>query len=406
MKSLFSSKIQKQTRRPFFKLSKIRHLGFLFLNTQWLEATDPLVVFVSSSSSIERCKMSSSIHRTPKSNGRHSLFFNDLSTPVSNRRAGSGKFTTPGQAAAVSALWRENFATSDLPPPPMFTLEDRSDFSPESGIQDHPIGSPERNSNPRTPARTPSNKLFSTSLNNSPLPNSSPSSSAFPLFGNQQSQTLQSPAVSSNWWSAGGRSDDKGKGSGLGSGPGSPVDGVVHRQQAVLLTLPPPREVARPEIQRNSVPVGTVDEEEWVTVYGFSPADTNLVLQEFEKCGVVLKHVPGPRDSNWMHILYESRFDAQKALNKNGMQLNGALIIGVKPVDPMQRQSLSDRLHNQGFMPMPPPTTTRKTDPHAFNTSTRAYNQNGPANFPQSSGTIAAPAKSMVSKVVDLMFGL
>lgn len=37
----------------------------------------------------------------------------------------------------------------------------------------------------------------------------------------------------------------------------------------------------------------------------FSPADTNLVLREFEKCGVILKHVPGPRDANWMHILFQ-----------------------------------------------------------------------------------------------------
>lgn len=40
----------------------------------------------------------------------------------------------------------------------------------------------------------------------------------------------------------------------------------------------------------------------------FSPADTNLVLREFEKCGVILKHIPGPRDANWMHILYQVSF--------------------------------------------------------------------------------------------------
>ncbi|KAL8230349.1 hypothetical protein R6Q57_000127 [Mikania cordata] len=335
--------------------------------------------------------MSSSIHRTPKSSGRQSLFFTDLATPVTNRRTGSGKFTTPGQAAAVSALWRENFSTSDLPPPPMFTLEDRSDFSPESGIQDYPVGSPERNSNPRTPVRTPSNKLFSTSPHKSPQSNSNP---------------VQSHTVSSSWWSAGGRSEGAGDDKGKGSGPGSPVDGVVHRQPGALLTLPPPKEVARPDVQKNSMPVGTFDDEEWVTVYGFSPADTNLVLREFEKCGVILKHVLGPRDSNWMHILYQSRFDAQKALSKNGMQLNGALIIGVKPVDPMQRQFLNDKLHNQGFMPIPPPSTTKKTDPIAFNASIRTFNQNGPTNTPHSGGTMASPAKSMVSKIVDLMFGL
>ncbi|XP_024971519.1 nuclear pore complex protein NUP35 [Cynara cardunculus var. scolymus] len=346
--------------------------------------------------------MSSSIHRTPKSTGRQSLFFNDLATPVTNRRSGSGKFTTPGQAAAVSALWRENFATSDLPPPPMFTLEDRSDLSPESGIQDYPIGSPEPHSNPRTPAQTPS-KLFSTTPNKSSQPNSNPSTSSYALFGNQQSQGVQSPAGSSSWWSAGPRSEGGGDDKGKGSGSGSPVDGIVHRQPVALITLPPPREVARPEIQRNSLPVGTIDEEEWVTIYGFSPADTNLVLREFEKCGVILKHVPGPRDSNWMHILYQSRYDAQKALSKNGMQLNGALIIGVKPVDPMQRQNLSDRLHTQGFMPLPPP----KSESIAFRASARPnYHQNGTANTSQSTGTMASPAKSVVSKIVDLMFGM
>ncbi|KAL0415194.1 UNVERIFIED_CONTAM: Nuclear pore complex protein [Sesamum latifolium] len=84
----------------------------------------------------------------PPNLGGNPLFFQDLATPVSSRRSG-GKFTTPGQAAAVSALWRENFANSDLPPPPVFTLEDRFDISPESGIPDYPV-SPEVKSDPRT----------------------------------------------------------------------------------------------------------------------------------------------------------------------------------------------------------------------------------------------------------------
>ncbi|KAA8540370.1 hypothetical protein F0562_024711 [Nyssa sinensis] len=278
--------------------------------------------------------MSNTVHRTPKS-GRQSLFFQDLASPVSARRG--GKFTTPGQAAAVSALWRENFANSDLPPPPVFTLEDRSDFSPESGIPDYPV-SPEMKSEPRTPFQS-SGRDFSTPKGKSEA------STSYAVTGGQL-QNQQGSVASLTWWSpakSGGSSeqDEKGK--------GSPVEGVVH--PGALITLPPPREVARPELQRNSLPVGNLDEEEWVTVYGFSPGDTNLVLREFEKCGVVLKHVPGPRDANWIHILYQNRSDAQKALNKNGMQINGVLIVGVKLVDPIQRQALNERLNNQGFMP-------------------------------------------------------
>ncbi|GMP34951.1 hypothetical protein CsSME_00007604 [Camellia sinensis var. sinensis] len=193
--------------------------------------------------------MSSTVQRTPKS-GRQSLFFHDLASPISNRKG--GKFTTPGQAAAVSALWRENFATSDLPPPPVFTLEDRSDFSPESGIPDFPV-SPEIKSDSKTPVRS-SGPEFSTPKSKSET------STSYAVMGLQQ-QNQQSPVGSLSWWSPGksGEQDEKGK--------GSPVEAVV--QPGALIILPPPRDVARPEMQRNSLPVGNLDEEEWVTVYGY-----------------------------------------------------------------------------------------------------------------------------------------
>ncbi|XP_060205795.1 nuclear pore complex protein NUP35 [Lycium barbarum] len=330
--------------------------------------------------------------RTPKT-GRQSLFFQDLATPISSRKTGS-KFNTPGQAAAVSALWRENFATSDLPPPPVFTLEDRSDVSPESGIPDY-ITSPEVKSDPRTPVQN-SGREFSTPKTKSEA------STSYALMGRQQQQSQQSPLPSLTWWSptkgsGSAEQDDKGK--------GSPVEGVVH--PGALITLPPPREVARPEIRKNSFPVGNLDDEEWVTVYGFSPIDTNSVLREFEKCGVILKHILGPRDANWMHILYQNRADAQKALNKNGMQINGVLMIGVKPVDPTQRQALNDRLNKQGFIPLPHAPSSKSNDPTPFRTSSQPYYlQNGSNSAKQSSGTVATPARSVVSKIVDLMFGV
>ncbi|KAG5537754.1 hypothetical protein RHGRI_025018 [Rhododendron griersonianum] len=384
--------------------------------------------------------MSTTVHRTSKSGNRQSLFFHDLASPVSNRRgvSGSGKFTTPGQAAAVSALWRETFATSDLPPPPVFTLEDRSDLSPESGIPDYPIISPEPRSDPRTPFQSSSGRGFLT-------PSKSKGEASTSYNNNQQS-----PVGGLSWWLSPAKSGGGGGGEQQGDdkGKGSPVEGVV--QPGALITVPPPREVARPEMQRNAVAFGNLDEEEWITVYGyclnfllccifacvlwifrtlgrehrvsrifavhstsgihpysrFSPGDTNLVLREFEKCGVVLKHVPGPREANWMHILYQNRSDAQKALSKNGMQINGVLIVGVKPVDPSQRQFLNERLKNQVFMPMPPPLgktsepNTLRASPHPY------YHQNGSNTPRQSAGTIATPAKSVVSKIMDLMFGV
>ncbi|GER52669.1 nucleoporin NUP53 [Striga asiatica] len=331
--------------------------------------------------------MGTNVHRTPKSGGR-SLFFQDLASPVTSRKSG-GKFSTPGQAAAVSALWRENFANSDLPPPPVFTLEDRYDLSPESGIPDYPL-SPEAKSDPKTPLRSLSRE-FST-----PKSKSDASTS----YAGTSKQQLQSPMASSSWWSP---AKSGGSGGGIPAeqeekGRGSPVEGVV--QPGALITLPPPREVARPEVKRSLVPVGNLDEED------FSPADTNLVLREFEKCGVILKHVPGPRDANWMHVLYQNRSDAQKALGKNGMEINGVLIIGVKPVDPMQRHALNERIKSNGFMTsLPPQPSSRNSESNGFKVNPYPYYlQNRSSSVRQPAGTMATPAKSMVSKIADLMY--
>lgn len=188
-----------------------------------------------------------------------SLFYRELAFPVSAHREGAagGRFATPGQAAAVSALWRENFGASEPPPPPVFTLEDRVNFSPEPGLADF-LPSPEL----KTEARTSPSALGYLS-SPSPLKNRAEASNSGAVGGGLHVFQQQSPG-SSSWRSpakggGGGELDDKGK--------DSPVDGVVH--PGSLITLPRPREVLRPELQRNKMPVGGPDEEEWITVYGY-----------------------------------------------------------------------------------------------------------------------------------------
>ncbi|XP_026442080.1 uncharacterized protein LOC113341408 [Papaver somniferum] len=84
------------------------------------------------------------------------------------------------------------------------------------------------------------------------------------------------------------------------------------------------------------------EEEEWVTAYGFNPRDADLVLHELRTCGVILKHVRDLDDGNWMHILFKRRIDAQKALGKSWMKINGGLIVGVKPLDPVDKHKLNE----------------------------------------------------------------
>ena len=103
---------------------------------------------------------------------------------------------------------------------------------------------------------------------------------------------------------------------------------------------------------------------------------------------------------------FQNRADARKALSKNGSQINGVLIVGVKLVDPGQRQALDERANNQGFMPLPPASSSGlNSEQFRLNTAHPDYLQNGTSTTKQS-GAIASPAKSVVSRVMDLMFGV
>src|SRR5690606_16146101 len=68
----------------------------------------------------------------------------------------------------------------------------------------------------------------------------------------------------------------------------------------------------------------------WITIFGFPSASASFVLQEFSACGQIVKHVICAQ-SNWMHIQYQTRLQAQKALGKNGKVLGNQIMVGVMP---------------------------------------------------------------------------
>jgi nuclear pore complex protein Nup53 len=69
-------------------------------------------------------------------------------------------------------------------------------------------------------------------------------------------------------------------------------------------------------------------DETWVTVFGFPPAATSYILQEFSQYGNIIKHVIAA-DGNWLHLHYQSKIQAKKALSKNGKVFGGSIMIGV-----------------------------------------------------------------------------
>lgn len=66
----------------------------------------------------------------------------------------------------------------------------------------------------------------------------------------------------------------------------------------------------------------------WVTVFGFPPSAASYVLSQFCGCGTVLQHSMPP-NANWMHVKFQSRLMARKAIGKNGCVLGSSIMVGV-----------------------------------------------------------------------------
>ncbi|RNA11962.1 nucleoporin NUP53 [Brachionus plicatilis] len=87
----------------------------------------------------------------------------------------------------------------------------------------------------------------------------------------------------------------------------------------------------------------------WITVFGFPQSATSYVLQEFSIYGQIVGHAS--TQGNWLHIQYQTKLQAQKALSKNGKVLANNIMVGVmKCIDKsvMSGQIVSSAFEQQG----------------------------------------------------------
>jgi len=70
-------------------------------------------------------------------------------------------------------------------------------------------------------------------------------------------------------------------------------------------------------------------------------------MEEMRRCGEVLHHgYFGKEGTNHIHVQYANKYDAQRALTRNGRQITSSLIIGVKSIEPMHKQQVKMYLRN------------------------------------------------------------
>lgn len=71
-------------------------------------------------------------------------------------------------------------------------------------------------------------------------------------------------------------------------------------------------------------------EDTWVTVFGFPAASASYILTQFTQLGTITEH-RNPGTGNWMHLKYQTKLQARKALSKNGKVFSGNIMVGVVP---------------------------------------------------------------------------
>ncbi|XP_072817352.1 nucleoporin NUP35 isoform X1 [Vicugna pacos] len=151
----------------------------------------------------------------------------------------------------------------------------------------------------------------------------------------------------------------------------------------------------------------------WVTVFGFPQASASYILLQFAQYGNILKHVMS-NTGNWMHIRYQSKLQARKALSKDGRIFGESIMIGVKPCIDKSVMENSDRcaLSSPSVAFTPPiktlgtPTqpgstpriSTMRPLATAYKASTSDYQVISDRQTPKKD-------ESLISKAMEYMFG-
>ncbi|XP_067891676.1 nucleoporin NUP35 isoform X2 [Heterodontus francisci] len=150
----------------------------------------------------------------------------------------------------------------------------------------------------------------------------------------------------------------------------------------------------------------------WITVFGFPPASASYILLQFAQYGNILKHVMS-NNGNWMHLQYQSKLQARKALSKDGKIFGEAIMVGVKPCIDKSVMETFDRGRGSLFSVFSPPVSTVGTPIQSPSTPRTTAMRPLAAAYKASSSDYQVvsdrqtPRKdeSLVSKAMEYMFG-
>jgi len=144
----------------------------------------------------------------------------------------------------------------------------------------------------------------------------------------------------------------------------------------------------------------------WVTVWGFPPSAASFILQQLGANGSILQHVMPP-NANWMHIRFQTRLQASKALGKNGSILGGSIMVGVAPC---KDESVLDNLNSSVTASTLDSSIANISSnlgatPRTIRPLTQAYREAQSENAVVPGTNTPTRNNGVVSKAMEYMFG-
>lgn len=135
----------------------------------------------------------------------------------------------------------------------------------------------------------------------------------------------------------------------------------------------------------------------WVTVFGFVPSSTSLIIAQMSNCGTI-QEKKYPTQGNWIHLKYCSAQEVAKALLLNGKLISNSIMIGVVPY---YNKCEMDKENNMSGAQYSSPIIARSQARSLRTSNVPQLNSNtvvSPQNVPQKS-------TGLVTKAMEYVFG-
>ncbi|KAH8387265.1 hypothetical protein KR093_005952 [Drosophila rubida] len=134
----------------------------------------------------------------------------------------------------------------------------------------------------------------------------------------------------------------------------------------------------------------------WVTIFGFSPGASSMILQHFTTCGTIVDVVHAPLSGNWMHVRFASRIESDKALNYNLRIIAHNVMVGVTRCTD---ESVLDKENNVKS------PDTESLRPKVRPLAQQSYNHAQQENEVSPKSNVPQKSTGLVNKAMDMLFG-